>query len=79
MTERQDHNINMTTMPDDLYLGTITAGLQSLNEKFGNNLSKDSLLKTGGYAKHDKNQSAHVMRNRNSADTLNYATVAGAV
>lgn len=78
MTERQDFNVNMTTMPDDVYLGTITAGLQDLNQKFGNNLNKDSLLKTGGYAKHDKNQTKAI-KHRNNIDTLNYATVAGAV
>lgn len=79
MTERQDFIVNMTTMSDEMYQGTIKAGLQDLNSKFGNNLSKESLLKTGGYSKHDKNQSKDVMRNRNTADTLSYATVAGAV
>jgi anaerobic magnesium-protoporphyrin IX monomethyl ester cyclase len=79
MTERQDLNINMTTMSDEVYLGTIKQGLQELNEKFGTGLSADSLLKTGGYAKHDKNQIAQAIRHRNTTDSLSYAKVAGAV
>jgi radical SAM superfamily enzyme YgiQ (UPF0313 family) len=79
MTERQDLVVNLTQMTDDVFMKTVNDGLQHLNEKFGNNLAPDKLIKTGGYSKHDKNQTHDVIRHRNSANTLNYATVAGAV
>jgi hypothetical protein len=79
MTERQDFIVNMTTMTDADFLETVTAGLAKLNEEFGSGLSKESLLKTGGEAKHSKHQASRVIRNRNTNDSLNYATVAGAV
>lgn len=79
MTERQDFFVNMTTMTDAELKGAVTDGLKHLNEAFGNNLTEERLIKTGGYSEHDKNQTKEVMRNRNTADTLNYATVEGAV
>jgi anaerobic magnesium-protoporphyrin IX monomethyl ester cyclase len=79
MTERQDFFVNLTTMTDEEMKGEVTRGLAHLNEKFGGTLSKDKLIKTGGYSEHDKNQTKDVIRHRNTADTLNYATVAGAV
>jgi anaerobic magnesium-protoporphyrin IX monomethyl ester cyclase len=79
VTERQDFIINMTTMPDDVYVRTVTDGLADLNRKFGNTLEANALFKTGGYQEHDKNQTRDVDRHRNYVNTLNYATVAGAV
>ena len=79
ITERQDFILNMTKMSDEDLKTEVNGWLRHLNEVFGNNLTEDRLIKTGGYAEHDKNQSKLVMRNRNTSDSLNYATVAGSV
>jgi radical SAM superfamily enzyme YgiQ (UPF0313 family) len=79
MTERQDFILNMTALADDELTGEVKRWLKHLNETFDNQLSEENLIKTGGYSEHDKNQSQLVMRNRNSSDTLSYATVAGSV
>jgi hypothetical protein len=51
--------------------------LARLNEKFGNNLKKENLLKTGGYDKHAKNQNKLLDKNMTTTDSLNYATQEG--
>ncbi len=79
MTERQYLVVNLTQMSDEVFMKTVNDGLQHLNEKFGSHLDPDALIKTGGYSKHDKNQSKDIIRHRNSTNTLNYSTVAGAV
>jgi radical SAM superfamily enzyme YgiQ (UPF0313 family) len=79
ITERQDFIVNLTTMSDEVFLNTVKLGLKELNEKLDTKLSPDSLIKTGGYAKHNAKQADEVMRHRNNLDSLNYATVAGSV
>ena len=56
--------------------------LGRLNKSFGNPLSKEQLLKTGGYDKHSKHQNTKerkdlVDRNTTTRETLNYATQEG--
>ena len=79
ITSRQDFVVNMTTMSDEVFLETVTQGLKQLDEKLDTKLAPDSLIKTGGYARHDTKQAEEVMRHRNNIDSLNYATVAGSV
>jgi|SRR5665213_1805388 len=81
MTERQDLVLNMTSMDSGELVGQVKQSLRQLNEKFGNVLTEDSLIKTGGYAKNSENQGKEmtVMRNRLSNESLNMAVVTGAV
>ena len=56
--------------------------LERLNKTFGNSLSKEKLLKTGGYDSHSKHQNTKerfnkVDRNKTNRETLNYATQEG--
>ena len=56
--------------------------LQKLNKSFGNELTKEKLLKTGGYDGHSKHQNTKerqdkVDRNKTNRETLNYATQEG--
>jgi radical SAM superfamily enzyme YgiQ (UPF0313 family) len=77
VTERQDIVVNMTGMSDGEMMGEVTTWLRRLNQTFGNELTDATLIRTGGYEKIARNQTRGVSRHRNSADTLNYATVAG--
>lgn len=70
VTERQDVIMNMTQMPDEELMGEVTRWLAHLNEVMGRNLDKESLIRTGGYSKHNKYQSK-----KKGKDSLNYATV----
>jgi len=81
MTERQDLVLNMTPMSDGELLGQVRDSLKHLNHKFGNLLSEENLIRTGGYAKHNEHQEKDlaVMRNRLSNGSLNMAAVTGAV
>ena len=81
MTERQDLVLNMTSMADEEIVGTVKNSLAHLNRVFGNNLSADNLIKTGGYAKHNEHlgKEMAVMRNRLSNDSLNMAVVTGSI
>jgi len=56
VTERQDLVLNMTRMSDADLVGEVTDWLRHLNKVLGNGLDEASLLKTGGGARHDKNQ-----------------------
>ena len=53
--------------------------LEKLNKTFGNQLSKDKLIKTGGEDNMTKNQrkDKKVDRNETNRETLNYATQEG--
>ena len=79
VTERQDIIMNMTQMPDDELRTRVLDGLADLNEKFGNNLDEESLVRTGGYFKHGKNQEDEVQKHRNTKDSLNISKVSGSV
>lgn len=81
MTERQDLVLNMTSMDGNELVGLVKQSLRQLNEKFGNPLTEETLIKTGGYAKNSENQAKEmaVMRNRLSNESLNMAVVTGAV
>lgn len=78
ITERQDIIVNMTTMSDELLLSEVNDGLSHLNKVFGSNLDEKSLVRTGGYSKHNKNQS-NVQRHRNTTDSFNPAKTSGSV
>lgn len=52
ITERQDLCLNMTKMEDQEVLDYIAEGASELNEMLDLGLSKDKLVKTGGYKKH---------------------------
>jgi hypothetical protein len=78
MTERQDLVLNMTQMSDEQLLGHTKDWLRRLNAEFGGKLTEESLIKTGGYAKHNKHQDKElVWRNRLTKESLNIAQVEG--
>lgn len=78
MTERQDLVLNMTKMSDQQILDETKGWLKRLNEEFGGLLSEESLIKTGGYSKHNKHQDKElVWRNRLTKESLNIAQVEG--
>jgi radical SAM superfamily enzyme YgiQ (UPF0313 family) len=82
ITERQDFSINLTKMSEEQLKNETVQWLDRLNKSFGNSLSKEKLLKTGGYDKHSKHQNtkerkAFVDRNTTTKETLNYATQEG--
>ena len=79
VTERQDLVMNMTTMSDEQFQGEVKRGLSHLNEVLNCDLDESTLIKTGGYQKHDRNQTADVFKHRNTTDSLNYASLTGAV
>ena len=55
-----------------------TKWLKKLNKTFENNLNNESILKTGGYDHHTKNQvKKRVKSSTNTRETLNYATQEG--
>lgn len=74
IVERQDFSVNLTTMSDEELVGEVTAGLTRLNKAFGGHLDSKSLIKTGGYARHQKHQESDVRGiNPTVPDTLNFA------
>lgn len=78
VTERQDVVLNMTGMSDETMLGEVTRWLQHLNRSFGNLLDADTLIRTGGYEKHNKHQTGTVADGMHKVnDGMNYATVEG--
>ncbi len=79
VTERQDVVMNMTSMSTEVLLEEVTSGLRHLSNLFGNGLDDDHLIKTGGYAKHNKHQAKELQKHRNTTDSLNYSTVASAL
>jgi hypothetical protein len=79
VTERQDLVMNMTTMSDQQFSDEVHRGLKHLNDVLNCELDEQTLIKTGGYQKHDHNQSAEVFRHRNVTNTMNYANMAGSV
>jgi radical SAM superfamily enzyme YgiQ (UPF0313 family) len=79
MTERQDFVLNMTQMPEEQLRGEVTRWLKHLNQVFGNILEDEDLIRTGGENKHGKVQEEAIQSHRNSADTQNYAMVAGSL
>jgi hypothetical protein len=68
-------------MTDDEMIGLVKDSLRHLNEKFGNHLTEETLIKTGGYAKHNEHQDEEmgVMRSQLSNESLNMAVVTGAL
>ena len=79
VTERQDLVMNMTSMSDEQFQGEVKQGLSRLNTVLNCELDESTLIRTGGYQKHGRNQKAEVFRQRNVTDTLNYANMTGAV
>jgi radical SAM superfamily enzyme YgiQ (UPF0313 family) len=78
IVERQDLVLNMTKMPDEQLIGHTKDWLRRLNQEFGGLLSEDALIKTGGFAKHNKHQDKElVWRNRLTKESLNIAQVEG--
>jgi anaerobic magnesium-protoporphyrin IX monomethyl ester cyclase len=75
MTERQDIVVNMTKLPSEALMSATREWLERLNEEFGRLLPQENLIRTGGYATHNKHQEVH--RHRNTDDSFNYAKVAG--
>jgi len=82
ITERQDFSLNLTKMKEEDLKTETVKWLERLNKTFGNSLSKEKLLKTGGYDSHSKHQNTKerfnkVDRNKTNRETLNYATQEG--
>ena len=79
ISERQDFSLNMTKMSTEDLKGETLKWLERLNKTFGNSLSKDRLIKTGGEDNMTKNQlkDRKIDRNKNTKETLNYATQEG--
>jgi len=78
ISERQDFSLNMTKMRTEDLKNETLKWLVKLNKTFGNQLSKDKLIKTGGEDNHQKNQvKEKVDRNKTTRETLNYATQEG--
>jgi radical SAM superfamily enzyme YgiQ (UPF0313 family) len=77
IADRQDFSLNLTKMNEEEMKKHVLDWLARLNEKFGNNLKKENLLKTGGYDKHAKNQNKLLDKNMTTTDSLNYATQEG--
>jgi anaerobic magnesium-protoporphyrin IX monomethyl ester cyclase len=73
IVERQDFSVNLTRMSDEELVGEVNAGLAKLNEAFGGHLDANSLIKTGGYARHQKHQESEVRRVVNATESLNYS------
>ena len=67
ITERQDFNINMTSMADDEIASCITTGAELLNQKL--NLGLSDLIKTG-----DQHNRRTARRNRNDV-SLDYSNL----
>jgi len=78
ITERQDILLNMTKMTDDELMAEVTNGMAHLNQVFGNAMDEESLIRTGGYSHHNKDQSK-VQRHRNTTDSFNPAKTSGSV
>lgn len=84
VTERQDLVINMTTMSGEQFEGEIKRGLAYLNDVLNCQLDESTLIRTGGYQRHIRNQNAEVQnaevfKHRNTTDSLNYASLTGSV
>ena len=82
ITERQDFSLNLTKMSEEQLKNETVDWLERLNKSVGGSLSKEKLLKTGGYDEHSKHQNskerkALVDRNSTTRETLNYATQEG--
>lgn len=77
VTERQDIILNMTSMETEKLLSEVKGWLRHLSQAFGNGLDENSLIRTGGYYKHNKHQVKVLEKHRNTNDSLNYATVSG--
>jgi anaerobic magnesium-protoporphyrin IX monomethyl ester cyclase len=81
ITERQDFSLNLTKMSEKSLKGETLQWLKKLNKSFGNSLSSEKLLKTGGYDKHSKHQNKDRKNpkdiNKTTTETLNYATQEG--
>lgn len=89
LTERQDVVLNMTKMSDQQIEAEVVGWLQKLSDAFGLGLEGGSLVRTGGYNKHAKNQNEAARPagadakprdvSRNTTATLNYAKMTGVV
>ena len=80
LTERQDIIVNMTQMTNDELYDEVTSGLQQLSDALDLGLTGERLIKTGGFAKHGKNQVNAQKRPEVSANlrpSLNYADMEG--
>ena len=70
--------LNLTKMSDEVLLGETKEWLRRLNNEFGQILDEESLIKTGGYSRHNKHQETDdVMRNRLTKESLNIAQMEG--
>jgi anaerobic magnesium-protoporphyrin IX monomethyl ester cyclase len=56
ISERQDLCINMTKLTDDQIMNKIKSGAAQLNKRLEVGLTEDSLIRTGSYKNHNKNQ-----------------------
>ena len=84
ITERQDFSLNLTKMSEKQIRNETIQWLEKLNKTFGNLLTKEKLIKTGGYDKISKHQNTEkrketVHKNTTTVETLNYATQEGTV
>ncbi|MBF0622954.1 MAG: radical SAM protein, partial [Magnetococcales bacterium] len=59
MTERQDIVLNMTKMSNETLMAEVKHWLNRLNRSFGNHLDEERLIKTQGYAEHNRHQDEH--------------------
>ena len=79
IADRQDFSLNMTKMSSEDLKKETLGWLEKLNKTFGNQLSKDKLIKTGGEDNMTENQrkDRKIDRNKTNRETLNYATQEG--
>ena len=63
-TERQDFNLNLSSMSEKQLKNETVKWLERLNKTFGNTLNKGKLLKTGGFDKHSKHQNSKDRKGR---------------
>lgn len=81
ITERQDFSLNMTAMSTEDLKNETLKWLDKLNKTFGNQLSSEKLIKTGGEdnmtENQRKNRKIKIDRNETTRETLNYATQEG--
>ena len=75
ITERQDIILNMTKMTDEQMLSEVKTHLARINEEVNGVLDSDSLIRTGGYSRHNKHQDKKKIDNQ----SFNPATTTGSV
>lgn len=73
ITERQDLCLNMTKMSDTQVRNLIADGAEEINAKLNLGLSKNKLLKTGGYNKHTQKKKLKKFKREKNSLILNYS------